>query len=162
MLQTPLTLRRLTAPTSRLGCQIAIGRKSAGLWRDGAATFASCVGSQGPILCEASLFMRHVGAAFFGNLASLIDIHVGETTPSSNSLWGHWSTLCVQSLCGTESGVDASRTRRLAGDDQQFRGGHPSGKTPMPSDCDPDDLSDSRLIRIVPVRESGLLRIAPA
>jgi hypothetical protein len=130
MLQAPLTLRRLTALASRLGCQIAIGRKTARLWRDGAAAFASCVGSQGPILREASLFMRHVGAAFFGNLASLIDIHVGETTPSSNSLWAHWNTLCVQSLCGTESGADVSGTRRLAADDQQFHEGHPSGKTP--------------------------------
>jgi hypothetical protein len=162
MLQAPLTLRRLTALATRLGCQISIGRKSAGLWRDGAATFASCVGSQGPILCEASLFMRHVGAAFLGNFASLIDIHVGETTPSNNSLWGHWSTLCVQSLCGTESGADVSGTRRLAADDQQFHEYNPSGKTPTFSDCDPDDSSDSRLIRIVPVRESGLLRIAPA
>ena len=131
--------RRLTALAPGLGCQISIGRKSARLWRDGAAAFASCVGG-GPILCEASLFMRHVGAAFFGNLASLIDIHVGETTPSSNSLWGHWNTLCVQSLCGTESGADASGAHRSAADDQQFHEGHPSGKTPTLSDCDPDDL----------------------
>ena len=95
MLQTPLTLRRLTALAPGLGCQTAIDRKSARLWRDGAAPFASSVGSEGPILCEASLFMRHVSAAFFGNLASLIDIHVGETTRNSNSLGGHWNSLCV-------------------------------------------------------------------
>ena len=88
---------------------------TASLWRDGAAAFASCVGSEGPILCEASLFMRHIGAAFFGNLSSLIDIHIGETTPSS-SLWGHWKTLC-----GTESGADANGTRRLTANDQQFQ-----------------------------------------
>ena len=83
------------------------------------------------------------GAAFFGNLASLIDIHVGETTPSSNSLWGHWNTLCVQSLYGTESGADASGAHRSAADDQQFHECHPSGKTPTLSDCNPDDLGDS-------------------
>ena len=59
---------RLTALAPRVGCQISIGRKSARLGRDGAAAFASCVGSEGPILCEASLFMRHVGAAFFGDV----------------------------------------------------------------------------------------------
>ena len=136
MLQAPLTLRRLTALAPRVGCQISIGRKSARLWRNGAATFASCVGSERPILCEASLFMRYVGAAFFGNLASLIDIHVGETTPSSNSLWGHWNTLCVQSLCGTESGADVSGAHRSAADDQQFHEGHPSGKTPTSGGAD--------------------------
>jgi hypothetical protein len=105
------------------------------------AAFASRGGSEAD-----PVRLRFRGARwrpFFGNLASLIDIHVGETTPSSNSLWGHWNTLCVQSLCGTESGADASGAHRSAADDQQFHEGHPSGKTPTLSDCDPDDLGDS-------------------
>ena len=77
---SPLALSRSTAFASRFGCQIAVGRKAAGLRRDGATTFAPCVRSESPILREASLFVRDVGTALSGNLALFAGIHAGEAT----------------------------------------------------------------------------------
>jgi hypothetical protein len=93
-LQAPATstLRCLTAFATGSGREVAIGRKTARLRRNGTPAFATRVGGQSTILREAPLFVGYVGATFSGDLALLVDIHAGKAaTCGALMMLGLWN-----------------------------------------------------------------------
>lgn len=72
------SLRHAPTLAARFGGQCSVLGETTRLWSNAPTALSPSLGSKLPVLGEASLFVRHVGAALAGDFPLLRAVHAGE------------------------------------------------------------------------------------